>query len=233
MNVGDNYKHDCSYKIWLYAGNSGVYQRTRYCNNSENRWLSRNIIAAGQSAGKTLMENNKWLKNIPSDWGHYLAGFVDGEGSFNVSLRKRQDHTMKWQVVLTFNVSQRESYILSQLKKHLTCGRLQYREDGVCYYVCTNPTAIINRIIPFFGKYRFRSATKKKNFSLFSEIAEIVYKKEHLNREGLEKVIKLREELNKGRGRKRKYDIRDWEKYKQENPQRLYAKPRAFRKERG
>lgn len=201
-------------------------------NSSENHWSSRNIIAAGQSAGKTLMEN-KWLKNIPPDWGHYLAGFVDGEGSFNVSLRRKEDHTMGWQVVLTFNVSQKELYILSQLKKHLTCGRLQHRKDGINYYVCANPLAIMNRIIPFFRKYRFRSVTKKKNFSIFSQIAELVYRKEHLNREGLDKIIELREELNKGKGRKRKYSIQDWEEYKQENPQRLYAKPRAFREERG
>ena len=29
------------------------------------------------------------------EWGHYISGFVDGEGSFNVSLRKKSDHTME------------------------------------------------------------------------------------------------------------------------------------------
>jgi hypothetical protein len=37
--------------------------------------------------------------------------------------------------------------------------------------------------------------------------------------------------LNEGKGRKRKYEIGDFEKSQQENPQRLYAKPRKFRKE--
>lgn len=156
-----------------------------------------------------------------------MAGFVDGEGSFNVSLRKKEDHTMGWQVVLSFNVSQRELYILSQLKKYLGCGRLQHRKDGINYYVCSNPIAIKDRIIPFFKKYRFRSATKKRNFSIFSQIAELVYKKEHLNKEGLEKIIKLREELNKGKGRKRKYNIQDWGIYSNKRILRDYTPNRV------
>lgn len=177
--------------------------------------------------------NNNWINKIPESWGHYIAGFVDGEGSFNVSLRKKPDHTMGWQVVLTFNVSQKESYILSQIKKHLGCGRLQGRKDGVFYYVCANPIALKERVIPFFRKFNFRSAKKKKNFSIFCQIVDLVYQKQHLNEKGLEQIIELREKLNEGKGRKRKYDIRDWRNHKKENPQRLYAKPRSFRKELG
>ena len=33
---------------------------------------------------------------------------------------------------------------------------------------------------------------------------------EHLNEEGLLEIIKLREEINKGRGRKRKYELRHY-----------------------
>lgn len=179
------------------------------------------------------MINNNWISKIPLEWGHYISGFVDGEGSFNVSLRKKPDHTMGWQVVLTFNVSQKESYILSQIKKYLGCGRLQYRNDGVCYYVCANPTSLKERVTPFFKKFIFRSARKKQNFAIFCQIVELVYKKQHLNEEGLEQIIKLREKLNEGKGRKRKYAIGDWINHKKENPQRLHAKPRTFRKELG
>jgi hypothetical protein len=181
---------------------------------------------------KDFMSNQNYLKKIPLEWGHYLAGFVDGEGSFNVSLRKRNDHTMKWQVVLTFNVSQKESYILSQLKKYLGCGRIQQRKDGLHYYVCSNPLAIQEKIIPFFRKFKFRSAQKKRNFSIFSRIAEKVFRKEHLTKEGLIEIVRLREELNRGRGRKRKYGLEHVERLLKKNPQRLYAKSRTFRPEK-
>lgn len=178
------------------------------------------------------MNQSLWLKNIPECIGNYFAGFVDGEGSFNVSLRKREDHTMQWQVVLTFNVSQRERTILALMKRHLGCGRLQTRADGISYYVVSNPTSIIERVIPFFKRFNFLSQTKKRNFSIFQTIAEMVYRKEHLNSEGLQKIIRLREKLNIGHGRKRKYNVHDYINSYRENPQRLYARPRKFREER-
>ncbi len=177
------------------------------------------------------MGKQKWLSAIPREKGFYFAGFVDGEGSFNVSLRKRSDHTMRWQVVLTFNVSQRESYILSQFKRYLGCGTIRRRSDGIYTYTVSNPTSIMERIIPFFEKYPFLSQKKKRDFSLFKQIAQLVSEKQHLAEKGLERIVRLREKLNEGRGRKRRYTLRDYQKDRQENPQRLYAKPRAFRPE--
>jgi hypothetical protein len=177
------------------------------------------------------MHNDQWLKRISPEVGYYLAGFADGEGSFIVSLRQRSDHTLGWQVVMTFNVAQKESYILSQFKKYLGCGRLQERKDGVFYYVCANPQAICEKVIPFFKRFEFRSQRKKKNFATFCRIAEKIFDKEHLTQSGLQEIIRLREELNDGRGRTRKYTLASYENSQNENPQRLYAKPRAFRKE--
>ena len=156
------------------------------------------------------MDQN-WLKQVPIEKGYYLAGFVDGEGSFNVSLRRRPDHTMKWQVVLTFNVSQRDPIVLIQLKKYLGCGRFVKRHDGVNYFVVQNPTALEERVIPFFKRFAFLSSNKKKNFSIFVRIANLVFSKEHLTKDGLLRIIQLRETLNEGRGRKRKYNLVDYQ----------------------
>jgi len=170
---------------------------------------------------------------IKPEIAYYLTGFADGEGSFNVSLRKRPDHTMGWQIVLTFNVSQKESYILSQFKKHLGCGRIVRRKsDGLFMYVVDNPMSLKEKVIPFFRKYKFLSQSKKYNFSVFCQIANLVFNKEHLNSEGFKKVIELREKLNIGKGRKRKYNKEDFSEIFEENPQRLHAKPRVFRKEK-
>ena len=154
-------------------------------------------------------EIESWLATVPPEKGHYFAGFTDGEGSFNVSLCRREDHRLHWKVVLTFNVSQRESYILAQFKQLLGCGRLQYRKDGVCYFVVSNPRSIMERVIPFFERFRFLSHGKMKNFLIFKEIAKLVEQKEHLTDDGFKKNVALRETLNEGKGRKRKYTQQD------------------------
>ncbi len=147
--------------------------------------------------------------NTPPNIGWYLSGFSDGEGSFNVSLRQRPDHKLQWQTVLTFNVAQRDITNLKLLQKYLQCGRLQKRSDGVHYFVVTNYIEIVEKVLPFFERFPFQSKSKTKNFALFKQIAAIVYSGEHLSRKGFMKIVELREKLNEGKGRKRKYDKQD------------------------
>ena len=171
------------------------------------------------------MDQN-WLKAIPVEKGYFLAGFVDGEGSFSVSLQKKPENKTKRRVILTFNVSQRDITVLTQLKKFLGCGRFFTRNDGVHYFLVQNPSSIQERVIPFFKRFHFLSASKKRNFSIFVQIAELVFSKAHCTPEGLLKVIQLRERLNEGKGRKRKHTLADYQSSISENPQRLHAEPR-------
>ncbi len=142
--------------------------------------------------------------------GYFLAGFVEGEGSFNISLRRKADYKVNWQVVMSFNVSQKDRSILDILKNILGCGIVKVRKkDGLHSYDVTNPQDIIQKVIPFFQKYPVLSESKKKNFAIFCEVASYMEKGEHRNIEGLRKILILREKINEGKGRTRKYTITD------------------------
>ena len=160
-------------------------------------------------------------KTVSDRIGYYLAGFADGEGSFNVSFRRRQDYCSPWKVSLCFNVSQRDSVILALFKKHLRCGTMRVRSDGVWYYEVNNFVALRENVIPFFKRYSFLSAKKKRDFGKFIQLAEIIDKKRHLREEGIVEILKIRREMNDGG--KRKYTDEDiLSLFK--NPQRLHAK---------
>ncbi len=142
--------------------------------------------------------------------GFFLAGFVEGEGSFNVSLRRKSDYKVGWQVVMSFNVSQKDPTLLFQLKEQLGCGIIKIRKfDNLYSYDATNPKDIIQKVIPYFQKYPVLSDSKKKNFSIFCAVAQLMEKGEHRNLIGLRKILELREIINEGKGRKRKYAITD------------------------
>lgn len=142
--------------------------------------------------------------------GFFLAGFVEGEGSFNVSLRRKVDYKINWQVVMSFNVSQKDPTLLYLLQEELGCGIIKVRKiDNLYSFDSTNPKDIIQKVIPFFQKYPVISVSKQKNFSIFCKIAELMEKGEHRNLVGLRKIVELREEINEGIGRKRKYGIHD------------------------
>ena len=149
------------------------------------------------------------MKNVPSDVGNYIAGFTDGEGSFNVSIKKRLDFKQSWKLSASFNISQKDRVILAWIKHVLGCGTLRARKDGVVYYEVTNITLLYTEILPFFRKFGFRSAYKKHNFRVFSEIVKLMYEGHHHSPEGLRQVLELREDLNPGIGRKRKYTLQD------------------------
>lgn len=149
------------------------------------------------------------IGNISFDiLGSYIAGFVDGEGSFNVSLRKSPDYRLGWQPVLSFNVSQKYLDILLVLKSVFMCGIIKRRKcDGLYSFDITNPKEIMLKVIPFFEKNRLLSTNKRSSFELFKKIAILMANKEHLNESGLLKILQLREDLNPGAGRTRKYSI--------------------------
>ena len=141
--------------------------------------------------------------------GYYIAGFVDGEGSFNVSLRSNNDYRIGWQIVLSFNVSQKDITMLNLLKDILACGIIKQRKrDNLYSYDVTKPDDVVNRVLPFFDRFEFISKSKKENYQLFKEISILAIQKP-LSYENFLKIINLREELNKGKGRKRKYSKAD------------------------
>ena len=152
---------------------------------------------------------DQWLSQIPQEKGWYLAGFVDGEGSFNVSLKKVEDYQQKWRLDPCFNVSQRDISNLVLLKRIFKTGTLRRRKDGIVYYEVRNYRMLNERVIPFFEKFRFYSQSKIRNFSIFRKIVLKMARQEHLTKEGLREILELREELNEGKGRKRKYNLTD------------------------
>ena len=142
--------------------------------------------------------------------GFFLAGFVEGEGSFNVSLRRKADYKVNWQVVMSFNVSQKDPTILKVLQDQLQCGIIKTRKrDKLHSYDATNPQDIIQKVIPYFQKYPVLSESKKRNFAIFCKIAQLMDIGEHKTITGLKKILKLREMINEGKGRTRKYSITD------------------------
>jgi hypothetical protein len=168
--------------------------------------LTDNVTSADNQQERPQEE---WLDNIPLEIGYYLAGFVDGEGSFNVSLRRKPDYQIKWQVVLSFNVSQRDITNLVTLKEILECGIIKKRQDGVHSLDVTTPSKIVLKVIPFFRKFPFRSKKAKINFAIFCKIAALVNLGNHRNALGLKEILALRETLNRGKGRTRKYSESD------------------------
>lgn len=156
------------------------------------------------------------LGYIADDVGHYLAGFADGEGSFNVSVIRRQsDYQNGWKIVASFNISQREDTIPKLFQQILHCGTIRYRKDGVCYFEVRTIADINESVRAFFARFPLRSDRQAFRLQVLLEVTALLQNREHLTPAGLQKVLELRELMTSNR--KRKYELGDVF----QNPQRL------------
>jgi hypothetical protein len=159
--------------------------------------------------------SSSWLDQIPCDLGNWVAGFVDGEGSFNVPIRRERDRGLPWRVSLSFNVSQIGRELPELLRSVFGVGTVRDRGDGVHYFEVTRPRELFERVFPFFEQFQLRSP-KQGDLAIFREITELVLSGRHLSTEGIGDILILRSPMN--RGGKRRYDekyildvLRDWE----------------------
>lgn len=146
------------------------------------------------------------IEQVPLDVGYYLAGFADGEGSFNVSFRRCPDYKgVPWKISLCFNVSQRDEEILRVFQHHLDCGTMRTRPDGVWYFEVDDFESITSKVIPFFKRFGFLSAKKRRDFRKFTEIAALVEEGSHRTSQGVQEILHIRRDMNDGGARRRKY----------------------------
>ena len=156
-----------------------------------------------------------WLDEVPNDLGHYIAGFVDGEGSFNVPIRRSVDRGLPFRVSLSFNVSQVGPEAPSLLKSVFGIGTTRARGDGVWYFEITKPAELEVRVFPFFERFPLRLA-KCRDLEVFRPITAMVQSGRHLSVEGFIEVLALRAPMNRG-GKRRRTDeelieaLRIWE----------------------
>ena len=143
--------------------------------------------------------------------GDYLAGYVDGEGSFHVAVQRNPSTRNGWQLVPEFHVSQNpeRATVLRLLQTHLGCGRIQANarsggRDRSLVYVVRRRVDLIRNVIPFFERHPILSE-KRLEFETFAEIVRAMERGEHLEQEGFERLLALAIQMN-GDGRYRRTD---------------------------
>lgn len=130
-----------------------------------------------------------------------MTGFVDGEGTFSVLVLKRTGYKTGWNIIPVFTISlnSRDTALLEKIQHFFGgIGKISHRKkDNAVYFTVKSVKDLMNVIIPHFEKYPL--LTKKSvDFELFKEIVTIMYNKQHLDTDGLNKVMMLKYSLNKG-----------------------------------
>ena len=141
----------------------------------------------------------------------YVAGFIDGEGSFSVTIGKHKTLKRGILILPEFEIEVRadDREILERIMVTIGCGRiydLSYERYGWfphVKYKITSTKIMRDILFPFLDASPLQ-AKKLKAYKIFKQIVLMVCKKKHLEDLGFEKIKKLRDELRK-LGKKAKF----------------------------
>lgn len=139
------------------------------------------------------MDADNQQERLEAQW---IVGFVDGEGSFLISINKNEKMTLGWQVLPEFRVVQHQNdeQILYKIKDYFGFGnvvvnhgdRKEFRVRG---------SENIKKIILFFKKNNLRTS-KNKNFEIFCNVVGRMEDGQHLDKQGLLEIASLASNIN-------------------------------------
>jgi hypothetical protein len=131
---------------------------------------------------------------------NWIAGFVDGEGCFSVSVhRSSMMHRHGgWQLQPVFHVYQHQDHqdVLEAMVPTFGSGRVRPKgpRSSVMTYVVEALRDLEAAIVPFFERHPL--IVKRDDFSSFAAIVRSMRKKEHLTRSGFEHLVHIAYGMN-------------------------------------
>ena len=134
----------------------------------------------------------------------YVAGFIDGEGSFSISIGKHKTLRRGFEVRPEFEIELRkdDQEILERILVTIGIGKIydcSYERYGWYPHAklqIGSSKDMRDFLFPFLTKYPLQ-AKKAKSYGYFKQAVEMILKKEHLTDEGFKKIKTIQLEMKK------------------------------------
>ena len=144
------------------------------------------------------MSADNQQERLDASW---ITGFTDGEGCFHISINRIPKMSLGWQVLPEFRIVQHEKdeKVLYQIKNYFGFGDVKInRTDhhGTRKEFRVRGLENLNKLIEFFNKFSLKTS-KQNDFMFFSKIIQLMNNKEHLTKQGLDKIAKLISKMNR------------------------------------
>ena len=140
----------------------------------------------------------------------FLTGFSDAEGTFSVLVQHNENYVNKWRVKAIFAIGlhTKDLALLEEIKSFWGVGNIhKHGEHSLQYRV--ESIKDLQVIIDHFDKYSLVTC-KSIDYEVFKKAYDIIKKQEHLTKEGLLKIVRLKSFLNLGITNKLKEEFPNW-----------------------
>ena len=109
--------------------------------------------------------------------------------------------SLGWQVLPEFRIVQHEKdkILLEKIRDYFGFGSVEINRRDKCgtrMEFRVRGLENLNKLIDFFKIHKLQTS-KRKDFEIFSEVINLMNKKEHLSKEGLDKIANLIKQMNR------------------------------------
>lgn len=170
----------------LFNGNLVLNHRINQLNN----WIN---ILNNKYNKDIIFINKPQIITLNDSW---ISGFTDAEGCFNVLITKNNRYTLGYVIKLRFILDQNDELILNNIKLLFNNGKVTLRLNKINQYRYTL-TGFKSLLIirNYFNNFPLKT-NKLNSFKKWDEIYSMILNKEHLTKNGLNKINYLRTKIN-------------------------------------
>ena len=139
-------------------------------------------------------------ENLNPKW---VSGFVAGDGGFSIYVRPAKDYKLLEKVYCRFHIAQhiKDLQLMKLFIKFFYCGTVSERSNVTtqrCDFFVQDTVSILEKILPHFDSYPLLNL-KQEDYICFKECMTIIKLKQHLTKEGLNRIKTLNLEMNSNR----------------------------------
>lgn len=140
------------------------------------------------------MSNNS---NLNPQW---IAGFIDGEVCFHVSIVENDTMRTGYEVRLEFSISQhvRDTALMSLFILFFNCGYLAFDGPTKVQFRIRSIKQIEDNLLPFLANNPLLTR-KSLDAADFIKVFNLMKAKKHLTMEGIEIIRNIQTNMNSGR----------------------------------
>ena len=190
----------------IYASHQLNVETTRRTEESKNNLLNfleskHGRLPAPEELGiNSLIPSMSVQENkLPLTLG-FIAGLVDGDGSFNVSFQIKPYRRVR----VNFTVVQESSCkeLLYELKSYFSCGSVYDLPSAASRFQIENVDLILNNIKPVMDKVTLNTY-KAESYNVAIKVCEIIRAKGYKTDEALNEIVELAYDSNMSGKRRR------------------------------
>ncbi len=131
--------------------------------------------------------------DLSPDW---VVGFTDAEGCFHVQINRHRQMSCGYQVLPEFVIvqHQRDAQVLHALKRFFGGGSVRRNHaDRMCLRI--RRLAVLERVCEFFLAHPLKTR-KNVQFRKFRRVVRLMLQGEHLQPEGLLRIVRIAMQMN-------------------------------------